>query len=65
MKNMKYKITDVKVLNDIKRIRKKTDFLRNPLYNDFCGSHFWMDIDDRLKQIEKDIETNLKIFHII
>lgn len=49
-------IGDIEVLNEIKRIRKKTELLANPLYNDFCGSHFWVDIDERLKQIEKDIE---------
>ena len=58
-------INDIEVLNEIKGIRKKTELLANPLYNDFCGSHFWIDIDDRLEQIEKDIKTNLKLFHII
>lgn len=58
-------IGDIEVLNEIKRIRKKTELLANPLYNDFCGSHFWVDIDERLKQIEKDIEKNLKTFNII
>jgi len=58
-------INDIEILNEIKIIRKKTELLANPLYNDFCGSHFWGDIDERLEQIEKDIESNLKIFHII
>ena len=58
-------IKDIEILNEIKIIRKKTELLANPLYNDFCGSHFWGDIDERLEQIEKDIESNLKIFHII
>jgi len=58
-------IRDIEVLDEIKEIRKKTEFLKNPLVNDFCGSHFWGDIDERLEQIEKDIETNLKLFHII
>jgi len=58
-------IRDIEILNEIKETRKKTELLANPLYNDFCGSHFWGDIDKRLEQIEKDIETNLKIFHII
>lgn len=58
-------IKDVEVLNEIITIRKKTELLANPLYNDFCGSHFWDDIDERLEQIEKDIENNLKIFGII
>jgi len=58
-------IGDIEVLNEIKRIRKKTELLANPLYNDFCGSHFWVDIDERLKQIEKDIEKNLKTFNVI
>ena len=58
-------INDIEVLNEIKVIRKKTELLANPLYNDFCGSHLWGDIDKRLEQIEKDIESNLKLFHII
>ena len=58
-------IKDVEVLNEIITIRKKTELLANPLYNDFCGSHFWGDIDKRLEQIEKDIENNLKLFGII
>ena len=55
-------IKDIEVLNEIKTIRKKTELLANPLYNDFCGSHFWGDIDERLKQIEEDIEKDLKAF---
>ena len=58
-------IKDVEILNEIKNIRKKTELLANPLYNDFCGSHFWGDIDERLKQIEEDIEKDLKAFKII
>jgi len=58
-------IKDIEVLNEIKTIRKKTELLANPLYNDFCGSHFWGDIDERLKQIEEDIEKDLKAFKII
>jgi hypothetical protein len=58
-------INDIEVLNEIKIIRKKTELLANPLYNDFCGSHLWGDIDKRLEQIEKDIESNLKLFHVI
>ena len=58
-------IRDIEILNEIKEIRKKTELLKNPLYNDFCGSHFWIDIDDRLEQIEKDIKTNLELFYII
>ena len=58
-------IKDIEILNDIKEIRKKTELLANPLYNDFCGSHFWEDINERLKQIETDIENDLKTFNII
>ena len=58
-------IKDIEILNEIKEIRKKTELLANPLYNDFCGSHFWGDIDKRLEQIEKDIENDLKTFNII
>ena len=58
-------IRDIEVLNEIKEIRNKTELLANPLYNDFCGSHFWGDIDERLQKIEEDIEKDLKLFHII
>ena len=57
-------IKDIEVLNEIKTIRKKTELLANPLYNDFCGSFFWGYIDKRLKNIENEIEHNLKIFNI-
>ena len=58
-------IRDIEILNEIIEIRKKTEFLKNPLINDFSGSHFWINIDKRLEQIEKDIENNLKSFGII
>lgn len=58
-------IKDIEILNEIKETRKKTELLANPLYNDFCGSHFWGDIDKRLEQIEKDIENDLKTFNIV
>ena len=58
-------IKDIEILNEIKETRKKTELLANPLYNDFCGSHFWGDIDKKLEQIEKDIENDLKTFNII
>ena len=58
-------INDIEVLNEIKVIRKKTELLANPLYNDFSGSHLWGDIDRRLQQIEQDIEDNLELFGII
>jgi hypothetical protein len=58
-------IRDIEILNEIIEIRKKTEFLKNPLINDFCGSHFWGDIDERLKQIEVDIEKNINGFKII
>jgi len=57
-------INDIEVLNDIKEIIKKTELLANPLYNDFCGSHIWGDINERLKQIKKDLENNFKTFNI-
>ena len=58
-------IKDLEVLNEIKEIRKKTELLANPFYNDFCGSNFWIDIDKRLEKIEKDIENDLKTYKII
>lgn len=58
-------IKDIEVLNELKELRKKTELLANPLYNDFCGSHFWGDIDERLQKIEEDIEKDLKTFNIL
>lgn len=58
------KTKDEKVLKQFKKIRETTELLANPLYNDFCGSHFWKDIDERLQVIIKDIEENFKIFKI-
>lgn len=57
-------IQDIEIFEEIKSIRKKTELLANPLYNDFCGSHFWEDIDGRLKSIENDIEKNFEVFNI-
>lgn len=59
------KTKDETVLKQLKKIQETTKLLRNPLYNDFCGSHFWYDIDERLQSIIKDIEQNLKLFGII
>ena len=58
-------IQEREILEEIQKLRLKTELLANPLYNDFVGSHLWGDIDKRLEQIEKDIETNLKTFCII
>ena len=59
------KTKDETVLKRLKKIQETTELLRNPLYNDFCGSHFWSDIDERLQSIITDIEQNLKGFGII
>lgn len=59
------KTKDETVLKRLKKIQETTELLRNPLYNDFCGSHFWYDIDERLQSIIRDIEQNLKGFGII
>lgn len=45
-------IREQEILDEIINIRKKTELLANPLYNDFCGSHLWGDIDKKLKEIE-------------
>lgn len=58
-------IKDVEVLNELKDLRKKTELLANPMYNDFTGSYFWGDIDKRLKSIQEDIENDLKNYNII
>lgn len=58
-------IREQEILNDIQVIKNKTELLANPLFNDSGGSHFWTNIDERLKQIKEDIEKDLKLFHII
>jgi len=54
-------IYESEILEEIQKLRKKTELLANPLYNDFVGSHFWGDIDKQLQDIEskllKDKET--------
>ena len=45
-------IREQEILDEIINIRKKTELLANPLYNGFCGSHLWGDIDKKLKEIE-------------
>ena len=54
-------IQEQEILNDIQALRKKTELLANPLYNDFCRSHFWGDVDKLLREVElkliKDKET--------
>ena len=45
-------IREQEILDEIINIRKKTELLANPLYNDFCGSHLCGDIDKKLKEIE-------------
>ena len=54
-------IQEQEILNEIQTIRKKTELLANPLYNDAGGSTFWNDIDRQLQDIEhkllKDKET--------
>ena len=54
-------IQEQEILNEIQSIRKKTELLANPLYNDAGGSTFWTDIDRQLQDIEhkllKDKET--------
>ena len=57
-------IRDIEILNEIITIRKKTELLANPLYNDAGGSTVWNAIDKRLKSIIKDIETDLQ-YHLI
>ena len=51
-------IKDFEVLNELKSIRQKTGYLKNIIKDRY--SYFWSDIDSRLKQIEKDIETKFK-----
>lgn len=58
------KTKDEKVLKKFKKIHEIIELLKNPLYNDFCGSHFWYDIDEKLQVIIKDIEENFKTFKI-
>lgn len=45
-------INEIEILKDIQDLRKKTELLANPLYNDSGGSILWSDIDNQLKDIE-------------
>ena len=55
-------IQEQEILNDIQTIRKKTELLANPLYNDFVGSHFWVDIDKQLQDIETKLLKDKEIY---
>ena len=55
-------IQEQEILNDIQTIRKKTELLANPLYNDGGGSMFWADISRQLQDIEYTILKDKEIY---
>lgn len=55
-------IQEQEILNEIKAIRKKTELLANPLYNDAGGSSFWSDIDKKLKDIIDLLNKDKEIY---
>ena len=57
-------IRDIAILDELKQAKAKVELLANPLYNDFLGSHFWGDINERLDKMIKDIDENLTEFNI-
>ena len=54
-------IRDQEVLDELRSLRKKTQLLANPLYNDAGGAALYSKIDASLKKVEellvKDKET--------
>lgn len=56
-------INEQEILNEIISIRKKTSLLANPLYNGFCGSHLWGDIDKKLEEIELTLKKDKEIYN--
>ena len=58
-------IRDIEILNDLKKVQTKIEYIKNPLNNDFCGSHFWGDIYEQVSSIIDDIDNNLKLFNIL
>ena len=58
-------IRDIEILDELKQAKAKVELLANPLYNDFCGSHFWGNINEQLDQMIKDIDKNLQFYNII
>jgi len=56
-------IIEQEVLNAIQTLREKTERLANPLLSDFCGSHFWGDIDKQLQDIERKLLIDKETYH--
>lgn len=55
-------IQEQEILDELQKIRLKTELLANPLYNDFTGSHFWGDIDKQLKDVIDKLLKDKEIY---
>lgn len=44
-------IKEQEILDELNKIRLKTELLANPLYSDAGSSSFWSDIDKKLKDV--------------
>lgn len=56
-------IQEREILEEIQKLRKKTELLANPLYNDAGGSTFWKDIDDKLEYIQFTLEEDKRHYN--
>lgn len=56
-------IKDQEILGEIKNLRKKTQLLANPLYNDSGGSKLYSEIDSKLKSIEESLIKDKQIYN--
>ena len=48
-------ITENEIIEDIKSIKRKVELMKNPLYTDYCGSYLWIEVYDKLEDIENII----------
>jgi len=55
-------IKDQEILDDIRNLRKKTQLLANPLYNDTGGSTLYSKIDTSLKKVEEWLVNDKEIY---
>jgi len=55
-------IKEQEILDELKKVKLMTELLANPLYNDAGGSHFWYNIDKKLKDIIDLLNKDKEIY---
>ena len=55
-------IKEQEILDELTKIRLKTELLANPLYSDAGGSSFWSNIDKKLKDIIDLLNKDKEIY---